>query len=202
MLCKKCGSDISETSALCAGCGASTIQQATSISPTVIRKRKKWPIVLVILLLYLLIIPLILGLTAGLGDTSDATNGVIAAVALLIYFFAPLITLLSLIGLTAYQFLYFRGEKFKAIKDSVQAHIDSCNQLNSHIEELKSAYVDIRHADYGQASYTDTSRHNYKRPELKKWTAAPNVHNCSLQVCNSARQQPFKYVCKYFGSVY
>lgn len=28
---------------------------------------------------------------------------------------------------------------------------------------------------------------------------APNICNCSRSVCDSARKQPFKYVCKYFN---
>ena len=28
---------------------------------------------------------------------------------------------------------------------------------------------------------------------------APNIYDCSKQVCNGARKQPFKYICKYFN---
>ena len=40
--------------------------------------------------------------------------------------------------------------------------------------------------------------YNFNRPELKKVKQEKNVYECSLGVCRSAQQQPFKYVCKYF----
>lgn len=58
--------------------------------------------------------------------------------------------------------------------------------------------MNIEQIDYGQADYIDKSIYNYKRPELKKMRETKNVHNCSLSVCKNAKEQPFKYVCKYF----
>ena len=98
-----------------------------------------------------------------------------------------------------YQYFYYKSEKFIEIKESITEHTKNCNDLNEHIEELKNAYVEIKNTDYGQADYTDKSRYNYRRPELKKSRDTKNAYNCSLTVCNGAKQQPFKYVCKYFN---
>ena len=98
-----------------------------------------------------------------------------------------------------YQTIYFKSSKFLEIKKEIQEYIDECNELNTHIEELKSSYADIRRIDYGAATYTDNSVYKFKRPELKKAQQKANVYECSLSVCKSAQQQPFKYVCKYFN---
>lgn len=102
-------------------------------------------------------------------------------------------------GWYIYLYFYFKSKNFIEIKESIKEYTKNCNELNEHIEELKNAYVDIKHTDYGQADYRDNSNYNYKRPELKKLRETKNVYNCSLTVCNGAKQQPFKYVCKYFN---
>ena len=48
------------------------------------------------------------------------------------------------------------------------------------------------------ATFTNTSRHRYKR-NRNTVTVAPHVHNCSLQVVRRASQEPIKYLMKYFG---
>lgn len=94
---------------------------------------------------------------------------------------------------------YYRGENFNALKESIKDNTCKCNELNNHIEDLKNAYLDIKRIDYGQANYYDSSRWNYRRPELKKLRESKNVYNCSLTVCKNAQDQPFKYICKYFN---
>jgi hypothetical protein len=49
-------------------------------------------------------------------------------------------------------FFYFRSNKFIALKASIDNHIDDCNQLNNHIEELKNSHDGIASYDYGTAS--------------------------------------------------
>lgn len=98
-----------------------------------------------------------------------------------------------------YQELYYNSKKFKIIKNKVQKHINNCNELNSHIEELKNAYVKIEKTDYGQAEFYDDSNYNYSRQELKKLREASNVYDCSLSICRNAKLHPFKYICKYFN---
>lgn len=98
-----------------------------------------------------------------------------------------------------YESVYYKSEKFLFIKNRIQTYILNCNELNHHIEELKNTYIGINQLDYGKAVYTDESRWNYKRPELKKQKYAENIYNCSRTVCDNARKQPFKYICKYFN---
>ena len=98
-----------------------------------------------------------------------------------------------------YACLYYKSEEFLSIKDSIKDNTNKCNELNSHIEELKNAYIDFKQIDYGQSTYNDNSYWNYKRPELKKIRERKNIYNCSLTVCKNANNQPFKYICKYFN---
>lgn len=95
--------------------------------------------------------------------------------------------------------LYYRSQKFINLKDSIKENAKKCNELNVHIGQLKNSYIDIEPIDYGQANYVDNSFYNYKRPELKKSREAENVYNCSATVCSNAKNQPFKYICKYFN---
>lgn len=125
---------------------------------------------------------------------------IFVALALVVYAW-PLLIVLVLIVL-AYQIyaaLYFRGEKFGAIKETIQNHIRDCNDLNDHIEELKSTALVVNRTDYGEAVYHDNSRWNVKRDALKKHVYAPYICECSRTVCDNARREPFKYICKYFG---
>jgi len=94
---------------------------------------------------------------------------------------------------------YFYGEKFLSIKKRIQSYVDDCNNLNRHIEELKETDLLINRIDTGKSEYHDNSKWNLKRPQLKNQKYAPNVHNCSRTVCDGARKEPFKYICKYFG---
>lgn len=98
-----------------------------------------------------------------------------------------------------YEYVYFRSQKFCEIKESIKDHIDDCNDLNEHIEELKNTYVNFKHTDFGQGDFIDTSAYDFKRPELKQLRETENTYDCSLTVCRGARQQPFKYLCKYFN---
>lgn len=102
-------------------------------------------------------------------------------------------------GWWIYEFAYFRGQRFKDVKDRISTYIADCNDLNAHIESLKDTALVINRATTGIAEYKDASNWNMKRPELGKRRNAPNVYDCSRTVCDNARKSPFKYICKYFG---
>ncbi|WP_035383547.1 HNH endonuclease signature motif containing protein [Ferriphaselus sp. R-1] len=93
---------------------------------------------------------------------------------------------------------YFKGDRFQAIRKSIDQHTQNCNDLNEHIENLKCSYSDIRSFDYGESHLHDGSRYNMKR---KEWIEerSHRTHNCSASVCKNASNQPFKYLCKYFN---
>lgn len=110
-----------------------------------------------------------------------------------------ILLLLIYIGWKIYEVVYYKSPKFLSMKEKVETHINNCNELNDHIEELKNTYLGIDKLDYGRSIYQDKSRWNYKRIELNKQKYAPNIHNCSRTVCDNARKQPFKYICKYFN---
>lgn len=109
------------------------------------------------------------------------------------------VIILIILAWMIYKFIYYRSNSFIELKNKIQKYTIDCNELNAHIDELKRTHIGIDHLDYGNATYRDTSQYNYKRPELKKQIFAPNVYNCTRNVCDAARKQPFKYVCKYFN---
>lgn len=94
--------------------------------------------------------------------------------ALLVYAW-PLLLVLAVIAIIyqIYAALYFKSEKFNTIKEKIQTHIHDCNDLNDHIENLKSTALVVNRADYGEAVYHDNSRWNVKRDALKKQVYAP-----------------------------
>ena len=100
---------------------------------------------------------------------------------------------------TLYVKLYFKSKKFNVIKDSIQKHIDNCNNLNHHINELKNSFEDIKNYNYGKGELYDNSNYNFKRSEWDKAIRNDNVYNCSASVLKNASNQPFKYLCKYFN---
>lgn len=98
-----------------------------------------------------------------------------------------------------YETFYFTSDKFESIKDRIQSYINDCNELNRHIEDLKRTKVVTNRLESGCASYQNESRWKTRKTELSNQEYAPNVYNCSLSVCDGARRDPFKYVCKYFN---
>lgn len=94
---------------------------------------------------------------------------------------------------------YYRSKRFLDLKKEVEQYIGECNELNDHIEDLKSTYINFAPTDYGSAIFRDNSVYRYKRNEFKRYVKSKYVYNCSLSVCRNAQQQPFKYLCKYFN---
>ena len=94
---------------------------------------------------------------------------------------------------------YFKRDDFLAVKARVMLHIEECNQLNEHIEHLKFSYADVGSFDYGKAQLVDTSLYNMNRPQWIAETRDKRTHLCSSSIATSARNQPYKYFCKYFN---
>lgn len=124
--------------------------------------------------------------------------GIIALGICFYYWWLGLLVLAAAIAIALYCILYFKSEKFLAMKSRIQTYIDDCNALNQHIEDLKETALPDNRTDTGDASYTDTSKWNVKG-NVGSGKFTPHVHECSSAVCDGARKNPFKYVCKYFG---
>jgi hypothetical protein len=45
---------------------------------------------------------------------------------------------------------------------------------------------------------SDISKYNFQRKTWKEISRNNQVHNCTASVCKNAKDQPFKYLCKYF----
>lgn len=112
-----------------------------------------------------------------------------------------LIALVVFLVFKVYELVYFHSAKFMAIKDRISAHIQDCNDLNDHIEELKDTHIGTDMTDRGHSDYHDNSKWNFKRSGFQKITNAPNVYPCSRTVCNNSRKDPMKYICRYFGFI-
>ncbi len=104
-----------------------------------------------------------------------------------------------LLSYIIYSNIYFNSNKFLDIKDSIAQFTKNCNELNNHINELKSSFVDISTYDYGAGELNDNSNYNYKRKEWENNIKNHQTFNCSSTVLKSASNQPIKYLCKYFN---
>lgn len=120
---------------------------------------------------------------------------------LLTYLLPIFIGLFLIVGvpLLLYSYFFFKSENFQAIKAGISDYIRDCNELNAHIEELRSSYANIHKTDYGEATYKNTSTFKFKKAGFTNAKYAPNIVDCTKTVCDSARQKPFKYICKYFN---
>ena len=99
---------------------------------------------------------------------------------------------------------YYESEIFQNLKNKMRQYVNECNELNMHIEDLKSKHVP-------NAECKNNIVHNvlnigiwqYSRPKLfdrnHNHNTNANVHECSLSLLKGAREQPFKYICKYFN---
>ena len=114
-------------------------------------------------------------------------------------FIAVIIFLVMIILYIIYENIFYRSKKFINMKNKVQVHIENCNELNQHLIELKNIHIGFSQLYYGKAEYQDKSVYNYSRPAIDKITYKDNVYNCSRTVLSNARNQPLKYLCKYFN---
>lgn len=103
------------------------------------------------------------------------------------------------IGFKIYEYIYFKSVKFNNLKNSLNDYVLNCNELNTHIENLKDTYSKVKKIDYGTAELEDASIYNYRRQEQVNAKKSNFIYDCSSTVCKNAEQQPFKYLCKYFN---
>jgi len=94
---------------------------------------------------------------------------------------------------------YFRSSSFLILKEKIKEYTIKCNELNDHIEDLKSSFDVVKMIDYGSGELNDKSSYNFKRPNWEKKQKNLFVYDCSATVCKNASSQPFKYLCKYFN---
>ena len=98
---------------------------------------------------------------------------------------------------------YFKSAEFLAQKQEVAAVVSEHNEVSGYVEEIHlNGQFTIGRSSTGAranlASFTNTSKFNYKRDKNTANYAALNVHNGSLQVVRNASVDPIKYLIKYF----
>ena len=110
-----------------------------------------------------------------------------------------LIAALLVLSYSINSHFYFNSSKFLNLKSDIQKYIQNCNDLNIHINELKSTFVDVSSYDYGNGEINDNSNYKFKRKEWQNNIKNHQIYNCSAAICKSASNQPIKYLCKYFN---
>lgn len=98
---------------------------------------------------------------------------------------------------------YFASEAFLAHKAEIAAVVAEHNDITEYTSEIRdSGSFSLGASSSGAhahlASFQNTSNWNYKRDRNVANFAAPNVHNCGLQVVRNASADPLKYLMKYF----
>lgn len=97
---------------------------------------------------------------------------------------------------------YLYSDEFNALEASVRNSINHYHSLYSHISGIVASYYGFafKMQVEGCSSLSNHSTYNYKRPYFSPNSqSSSNVYNCSLQICKSAHNQPFKYLLKYFN---
>lgn len=99
---------------------------------------------------------------------------------------------------------YFASDDFMSHRDRVASVVEEHNEVSEYTAEIRNGgSFDLGASSTGTqanlASFQNTSNWNYKRDRNVANYAAPNVHNCSLQVVRNASRDPLKYLMKYFN---
>lgn len=118
---------------------------------------------------------------------------------LILFYPIGLAYLAGLLLLFIYECFYYKSEKFNLIKTRLVEYTENCNELNQHIEELKTTYSGVKKTSVGQANLNDNSKYNFKRKNQVNAQKSEYTYDCSASVCKNAETQPFKYLCKYFN---
>ena len=111
------------------------------------------------------------------------------------------------IAISAYNFYwnkvfpnkYFKSDEFLDQRKKIANYVDECNELNDHIGELKDFQKSIHSKQNGVGLLSDKSNYKFQRKEWNERFSGDQVHNCSKTVITNAQNDPFKYLCKYFG---
>jgi hypothetical protein len=99
---------------------------------------------------------------------------------------------------------YFESEEFQTHKREMAEVVEEHNEISSYTTEIRGSGTfaiggSTSGAEAHFATFQNTSRWGYRRDRNLANYAAPNVHNCSLQVVRNASADPLKYVMKYFN---
>ncbi|MCU1657899.1 MAG: hypothetical protein JWO57_2555, partial [Pseudonocardiales bacterium] len=99
---------------------------------------------------------------------------------------------------------YFASEEFQAHKREIGSVVNEHNEISGYASEIRSGGTfaiggSSSGAQAHLAFFQNTSQWKYRRDRNVANLAAPNVHNCSLQVVRNASADPLKYVMKYFN---
>lgn len=107
--------------------------------------------------------------------------------------------------------IYYNSDAFYNLKEKTLDYIKECNELNEYIRGIKYKGIFNSYAECSSkvtGINTNTGKWNYQHPKLKGYQENNNkplfgdIYYCSLPIIKGAREQPFKYICKYFDIPY
>lgn len=98
---------------------------------------------------------------------------------------------------------YFSSDEFLAHKNEIASVVLEHNEISSYVKEIReNGKFSIGESTTGisadLASFTNTSKFDYKRDKNMADFSSKNVHNASLLVVRNASIEPIKYLIKYF----
>lgn len=99
---------------------------------------------------------------------------------------------------------YFKSREFLKRKSAVANVVAEHNDVAAYAVQIRNSDgFRIGGSSAGShahlATFSNTSRWNYRRDRNVALYAAPSIHNCSLQVVRNAKADPIKYLMKYFN---
>lgn len=157
-----------------------TVEPGQNVEPAKVAWFAKWPVIVVIAVLYLLF-------------------GVASQGGLLILLAYPLYRYIRVVR----KEYYFASEGFQAHKRAIASVVAEHNEVSGYTSEIRangSFELGVSHTGQNAhlAAFQNTSRHKYRR-DRNVATYESHVHNCSMQVVRNASADPIKYLVKYFG---
>ncbi len=95
---------------------------------------------------------------------------------------------------------YFNSQKFVSLRNRVSDNVRRSNDLKQYILDIKSN-TGLLTNTIGRRNgvMLDNSVWNFARPSWDAKAPEGQIHECSLSVLNNAKNDPFKYLVKYFN---
>ncbi len=100
-----------------------------------------------------------------------------------------------------YVMYYFGSENFKNMRGRISEFIDDYNNLNKHIEDLKACTIHTEEFDEAAAKRAEKAEYTFPlfATDDLKIDPKDRILECSQEICDEAKEDPFGCLCKYFG---
>ena len=109
-----------------------------------------------------------------------------------------LVAIIATLAILIYRHIYFKSEKFDAIKESISDLTNEFNELNIYADSLSVNILGGQTRQIFVGETSNTSRWAYKHSGLFSRENHSQIYHCSRSVVSNAQLDGFKYLCKYF----